>query len=330
MKPNILVSPGLPRSGTTYTFHSLISGKNRDNFNAPKTKEINFFSRDRDIKDFFGFFDSADENKIYIDYSPSYLVGRSGAIKRIVENKDYANFKFILHLRHPVDQMYAHYLHDIKAHISKRHYGDDVKYSFFSEKALKKYAAYRSNAVKEIIEKFGRENVLPVNFYSDIGKPKQLSDKISKFLGCALSNFNEQKVSPGGWLPYYVYGGNNGVEVAHGENVVLVPERCLLLVNGHDSKIWRDVEESLAGKLIEASSSWTREVTREQYSSLFSALEEDWLSVLKLLGEDRENYEVKENVKAGPAHLSNEVINELIAPGVRVSDTLGKCAYNAG
>src|SRR5690625_21874 len=111
-KKYLVVWPGLPRSGTTYTFHSISQTANRDFFNIPYKKELNFFSRDRTAEEFIDQYDSDNDNKYYIDYSPSYLVGAPNSIERIQRYSGIFNFKFILHLRHPVDQMYAHYLHD--------------------------------------------------------------------------------------------------------------------------------------------------------------------------------------------------------------------------
>lgn len=327
MKPKTVISPGLPRSGTTYTFRSLMEGENRKYFNVPKTKEINFFSQDRNINEFYSSFHEKDDNKIYIDYSPSYLTSTANNFDHLIEHKKEMDFKFILHLRHPIDQMYAHYLHEIKAHISKRQLGDDVRYSFFSTKSLKKYSALRSNAIEKLINHFGNENILTINFYTDIPNPKSLERKIGDFLNLDLSGFPAQKVSPGGWVPYYIYGGKEGVEVTIGNNIKTLPKRSLLLVNGQDSMIWHDIEESIANKLIEGSSTWTREVEEEQFGEMFDVLKDDWQKTMSLLNESSENYNTKKHLKSNPAPMDNSIL-ELLSPfTVKLKDRLNDCTY---
>jgi hypothetical protein len=327
-KLKLLVSPGLPRSGTTYTFHSLIDGDNRGVFNAPKSKEMNFFSNSSNYDELLECFNEHDKTKFFIDYSPSYFVGCNDSLDRMSALKNEIDFKFILHLRHPLDQMYAHYLHDIKAHISKREMGDNVGYSFFSEKSLKKYSALRVNAIKNLIKNFGDDNVLAINFYKDLSNPGLMTKKISSFLNVDLTEFPSQVVSPGGWLPYYIYGGESGVEIFIGDKLKAVPRKSLLLVNGDHSMIWHDVDRNVAVNLIEGSASWTREVTTLQFDKLFESFSDDWNETMDILGENINDYQIKPLLQASPAPMDKSLSSLLESREVTLSSRISACTYD--
>jgi hypothetical protein len=304
-----------------------MEGDNRANFNVPKMKEINFFGQERNLSDFFSKFHDNNPNKIYIDYSPGYFTSIDHSVDRMIGFKNDFDFKFILHLRHPVDQMYAHYLHEIKAHISKRQFGDDVRYSFFSVKSLQKYCAFRSKAVEKLISNFGPENILTVNFYEDIPDPRALEKKFSDFLDIKISAFPAQRISPGGWVPYYIYGGKDGAEIVVGNQIKIVPPKSLILVNGHDSLVWEGVETDVANKLIEGSSSWTREVTENQFEELFGVLSADWQRTMDLLGEDSTRYNKKTALKADVAPMSEDILGYLDGTTLSLRSRIESCGY---
>lgn len=329
-KKHLVVSPGLPRSGTTYTFHSISQKANRDFFNIPYKKELNFFSRDQTAEEFTDQYDSDDDNKYYIDYSPSYLVGAPNSIGRIQRYSGIFNFKFILHLRHPVDQMYAHYLHDLKAHISTRQRGDDVHYSFFSRKALKKYCALRSHAIQKLVDTFGKENILTVNFYRDIPRPDFLRRKISDFLQVPLCPFLSKKVGAGGWMPYYIYSEDGDRRLFVGNTIKRLPPRTLLLVNGDQTQLWHKVDKEAATRLIEGSSSWTRELTPEQIQCILEVVNEDWKNTLSLLGENESEYPIPDRLNALPAPVNANLLSDLKPLNSSLRDHISKFAYTAG
>lgn len=306
-----LISPGLPRSGTTYTYHNLLAKGNSEFFNAPQSKETNFFSRDYRIENFVAGCNTDFQDRYFIDYSPSYLLKGNSFVDNVLKLGGKADVKFVIHLRNPIDQMFAHYLHDIKGHISKRQKTDSVDYSFFSRKSLKKYSPIRFEKIKAIVDRFGKENVLTVNFHQELSDPEALSQRLGSFLGIDLQPFSSSVVSPGGWMPYYIYGGVEGREVVIGDQIKKVPQESLLLVNGKNSVLWEGVEPELASHVIEGSSTWTKELSQSQIKILYSAVKDDWERVLSLLGQSAEDYPCADTLSAKSAPLTLETANLL-------------------
>lgn len=318
----LLIGPGLPRSGTTYTYHNLMSKENSGFFNSPSTKETNFFSKNFQFDDFRKMCKTDLEDRYFIDYSPSYLLKNNSFVKNIKKIDKSIDVKFILHLRHPIDQMFSHYLHDLKAHISKREKGDSVEYSFFSEKALKKYSPMRSDKIKALIDRFGKENILVANFYKDLPDPENFTQRLNSFLNISLSTLSPNVFNLGGWMPYYVYGGENGREFVVEDKIKKVPKKSLLLVNGKQSRIWNDVDFDVAAQVIEGSSTWTRELSSAQVKLLYSTVEEDWRKVLNLLDEDPGDYPCAETLSAKPAPLTTEVSDLLSNSNVSLKNLI--------
>ena len=312
----LLINVGLPRSGTTYLHGQFLRSPFRHVLNIPKTKEVNFFNVKGTVEQFKENFLRTEGHMFYIDFSPSYLVGRCLAIENIIAFPA-TEKKVVINLRDPVDQAYAHYLHDLKAVISRRLSGDDVYYPFFCAKSLGKYMAMRAAAVEKLVAGIGRENIFVVNFHTDLAAPEALSNRLSNFLdGADLGKFTAGRVGAGGWLPYYVYGGASGREFAFGTQSLLVPAKSLLLVNGVDSSmLWENVDEEVAAQLIFGSTSWTRELTVQQYKLVSDTFDEDWSRVLTALGEDRENYIVKPPLIARPSTLGPAVADKLSKSG---------------
>lgn len=319
-----LISPGLPRSGTTYTYHNLLAKGNSEFFNAPQSKETNFFSRDYRIENFVAGCKTDFQDRYFIDYSPSYLLKGNSFVDNVLKLGEKADVKFVIHLRNPIDQMFAHYLHDIKGHISKRQKTDSVDYSFFSRKSLKKYSPIRFEKIKAIVDRFGKENVLTVNFHQELSSPQSLSQRLGNFLGVDLQPFSSSVVSPGGWMPYYMYGGVEGREVVIGNQIKKIPKEALLLVNGKNSVLWEGVDHKLASYIIEGSSTWTKELSPSQIKTLYSAVKEDWERVLSLLGQDAESYPCEDTLFAKPAPLTAEVSNLLDSKDMNLSGRVSK------
>lgn len=305
----LLVSPGLPRSGTTYLFEQL-AHRNRLLFNIPLEKETNFFEQHADKKTFLKMFRNYQSDRYFVDYTPSYLISRGNPIKNILR-MDACEKKIIVHLRNPVDQIFAHYLHDIKSHIAKRQYGDQVGRILFDPSVIKKYLAKRASALKILTSELGIENILVINFHKDLQSTDKLTEKVSRFLGLDLLEFADQVVSPGGWLPYYVYGGMSGASVASGSKVYRVAKGDLLLVDGHETCLWHGVSPQAAYELILGSATWTRELSSEQFDILYNELHEDWLNVLSTLNQREESYQMSGPLTAKSAPLPTGFAAEL-------------------
>lgn len=309
----LVVVPGLPRSGTTYVFHQLLT-RNPELFNSALQKESHVFEKPSGPDDVKVFFGEHDPSKWYMDASPGYLIGQADAIPNILAFPA-AEKKVVLCLRNPVDQLFAHYLHDIKAHWALRQFGDDVARPLFATSTLKRYLSMRAAAITALVEGVGRENVLVVNFHRDLPDPEGLTAKFSSFFGHDLSPLPSEVIGPGGQLPQYVYGGSRGLEIAVGERLLFVPPRAMLLQNNRESAFWPELPEDVAATLLRGSSTWTREVTPEQFALLADAFAEDWGRSLTVLGLAEEDFAVEPHLVAKPAGVSREVAAQLEVRG---------------
>ena len=286
----LLVCPGLPRSGTTYLFKQL-RHLNEEMFNPPLGKEINIFNNPISEEQFQASFARHDKEKYYIDFSPVYLIGRFPAIDNII-NFSATEKKIIRCLRHPVDQLFAHYLHDIKAHHALLQFGNDVTRPLFATSTLNRYMSMRSEAYRRIIASVGRENVFILNFHKDLAQPKLLSDRLGAFLDLPLKAFTGEMVGPGGWLPYYLYGGDHGIDVAVGSELFRVPPNMLVAVNNAETAVWTDFRSADAANVIAGSATWTRFLAPAQFDILYESFRPDWEQTIRLFGLDEADFAV--------------------------------------
>lgn len=323
----LVVIPGLPRSGTTYLFHQLLT-RNPGLFNSARRKEHHFFDEAGDVERFKSFYGECDPDKLYMDASPAYLTRQTPAIPNILDFGA-RETRFILCLRHPVDQLYAHYIHDIKAHWARRQFGDDVARSLFTQQVLRQYLAMRAEAIERIVEGVGAENVCAVNFHQDLPRPDRLTTKLSAFLGERLEPLPDEVVGPGGQLPYYLYGGDAGTEIADGEALLRVPPRALLLVNNKESDLWEDVDPHTAERLALGAMTWARELGGEQFQVLERAFQDDWSRLLDLLGLDAADFAVDHELRARPARLSPEIAARL-AVSRPLTEVVAASTYRSG
>lgn len=318
---NLLICPGMARGGTTYLYHNLVKS-NPAKMNESHSKELNFFGSNNDPETFKSFFPDAREDAYYLDFSPSYLVYESAAVNNII-GFPAANKKIIIHLRNPVDQLFAHYMHDVNTHYANREFGNVVKCPLFSWGILKNYMAIRSPAIDRLVKAVGRENVFVVNFHTDIGS-SDLHTRLSAFLGIDLAPFDTARIGGGGWMPHYIYSGDDKLDVVVQDEICALPPEHLLLVNNQNSEVWPDIDYDEAGVLLAGASTWTREILPYQYDMIYQALEEDWNKILNTLQQSADDYVVPKHLVAKPAVLP-ESMKEKLKP----LRTLPKLLQNA-
>lgn len=309
-KLKLVISPGLARSGTTYLYHSL-SDNHPYLFNFGPSKELNFFDTSCDPKAFRALFDAPDDNKYYVDYSPAYLCDSRRAVDNIAAFPAQEK-KIILHLRHPVDQLFAHYLHDIKAHYAMRQF-DKVHSPLFSETITRNYMALRGRAVEQLVNNVGLENILVVNFHKDLAAP-DLHTRVGRFLDLDLAPFRQRIIGGGGWLPYYIYAHTEPVDVAIGANVYALPPHHLLLVNNAESCIWPDIDPETALQVLAGATTWSRQIVPAEFDILYEAFREDWLRTLTLLGQHPDDYGVARHMIPRQASLPESMAVHLYDP----------------
>src|SRR5205823_4307854 len=118
----------------------------------------------------------------FLDFSPAYL-SNSQAISRLARAAGDHDVKVILHLREPVSQAYAHYLHDLKAHVTSIDDPRNDSYSFFSRQSLHKYLRLRAPLIETLLRAIGRHNIFVVNFHRDLRDRVGLQTRLASFLG---------------------------------------------------------------------------------------------------------------------------------------------------
>lgn len=316
----LIVSPGLARSGTTYVFHELMR-RAGSHFNQPITKEINYFANPNGAVEFSSLFKSNNPDKYYIDFSPAYSSLGNSVIDRIL-SFECSIKKIILFLRSPVDQIFSYYLHDIIAHIAKGERGERMSLPLFSDAAFFRYFFLRKDQIKRLVDTVGMENILVINFHSDIQDPNKLSSKLSDFLNIKIHHFDRNHNTKGGWLPYFVYGGDDGTIVPVGDEVFLLPKNSLLLANGQHSRLWKDVEPERVAQLQADAATWTHTVTSEQYRAIYDAVRADWEATLDLLNQEASAYPTTGHLSAARPEIPRKLLMDHGVRAIPLSEHL--------
>lgn len=324
----LVISPGLPRSGTTYLYKQLVA-YNAQHFNCGRSKEMNIFARPGlSEEEFKSAFTTADPARAYLDFSPAYLVSRNPAIDHLIDFPAKEK-KIILHLRNPVDQFFAHYLHDIKIDSSSSVDRPFSHGAWTSTRALGKYLSFRAPAIERLVKAVGRENIFVLNFHRDLMDPNDLMRRLGAFLTLDLKGFTREKVGPGGWVPRYIYGGAAGAELAVGESIKRVPPRTLVLVNGAESKVWHNVPEAVATPLLDEASTWSAGLSELQFKLLTSVYADDWRRTLDVLGEEESAYDVGTSIDTKPVEFGNDAASKL-ADISTIKSRISNCPFVSG
>lgn len=301
-----LISPGLPRSGTTYLHHQLVV-VNEGVFNAPREKETNIFWSGMPLQQALNDkFLTRDPDRFFLDFSPSYLAGPPGAVERIAALARSHEVKIVLHLRNPVEQAYAHYLHDIAAHASRLEFDGNPDFSFWTGSVLDRYLVPRSRLVRRIVDAVGRSNVFVVNFHRDIPDPARLAPALSNFLDLDLEPFTSAKIGVGGWLPHYLCANDAPIALTRGTEVRELPPRQVLLVGREFSHLWKNVDAGFAERLLHGQATWTKRLEPVQIQTLWqSFFAADFTEIADILGEDPSDYPLPDELSASDTALGS-------------------------
>lgn len=118
--PNFLII-GAQKAGTSTLHHNL---SKHPNVLASKRKELHFFDDNFGIKTLDNYkkqFKNHVDQKVIFESTPSYMIypGAADKIREVL-----GDVKIAIILRHPVDRMHSHYLHEIK--LGWEHYDFEV------------------------------------------------------------------------------------------------------------------------------------------------------------------------------------------------------------
>ena len=105
IKSKIVFHVGMPRTGSTFLYQSLIK---HPNISGPSLKEINYFSNhyQKTQLEYLNHFTPDDNAKIYLDFSPRYFFG-SECLDRILRFNSQA--RIIMGVRKPSDFLVSQY-----------------------------------------------------------------------------------------------------------------------------------------------------------------------------------------------------------------------------
>ncbi len=191
MKVNLMII-GAQKCGTSTLFkildtHPAIAGS--------KPKELNFFNltKDwrRDLPSYEKHFEQG-ENKLYVEASPSYTFF-PGAQSQSAFDQRYPirrfhiwddiyeynpDTKFIYLVRDPVDRIVSSYVH----HFNRRFTTLGIEEAVLKDRLFLDATRYFTQ-INPYVKKFGRENVLIIDFEEFIRDKKSVVESVSHFLG---------------------------------------------------------------------------------------------------------------------------------------------------
>jgi len=145
-------------------------------------KEPNFFSDEdnfaRGMGWYTGLFSAAKAGDLCGESSTHYskLPRHPKVIERITEHVPDAKFIYIM--RHPVDRLVSHYIHEW----TQRVLTVPLSQALHEHQALKDFSRYAMQ-LEPYFEAFGRERVLPVFFDRLNAHPQEELERVCRFLG---------------------------------------------------------------------------------------------------------------------------------------------------
>lgn len=166
--------------GATSTLHKQLSLQTGIFMSTPK--EPNYFSDDAEYERgeqwYNALFDRAEVNDLCGESSTHYtkLPDYPLTVERMA--KKLKSPKFIYVMRHPVDRLISHYIHQWSQNVIK--YG--INEAIDSYKELTSYSCY-AKQLEPYFNRFGQENILPIFTEAIRRNPQEQLDKVTKFIG---------------------------------------------------------------------------------------------------------------------------------------------------
>jgi hypothetical protein len=149
-------------------------------------KEPNFFSDDdcfaRGLDWYRGLFAEAPEGSIRGESSTHYtkLPTHPRTVERLLATG--WDCRFIYVMRHPVDRLVSHYIHEWTQRVMRR----DINEELTLHPELVDYGRY-AYQLRPWLDAFGKDRVLPVFFEALQSMPQAELDRVAAFLGCGNS-----------------------------------------------------------------------------------------------------------------------------------------------
>lgn len=145
-------------------------------------KEPNFFSDDEQYEKGLEWYSS-----LYNEFPANTLLGEASThytklptypetVNRLA--KDLTNIKYVYVMRHPIDRLISHYIHEW----SMGNYKCDINEAITRYPELIAYSRYAMQ-IEPYFKKFGKLNVLPVFFDRLISQSEQELNRVCQFIG---------------------------------------------------------------------------------------------------------------------------------------------------
>lgn len=176
--PNFMII-GAMKSATTTLQDQLVQ---QEGIFMCDPKEPNFFSDDPEYNKgmdwYLGLFESAPTNALLGEASTHYtkLPTYPETIKRIKSHCP--NTQFIYVMRHPIDRLISHYIHEWSMGV----YKCDINEAIDIYPELISYSSYAAQ-LKPYIDSYGKEKVLPVFFDRLIKNSQTELERVCEFIG---------------------------------------------------------------------------------------------------------------------------------------------------
>ena len=180
--PKIFVIAGLPRSGTTFLYYTLIQ---HPNIFVPILKEAHYFSyrNDYDFKWFLNLFANQSLNQIGMDTSPAYIFDHDAA-KRIYEYDP--TTKVIISLRRPSDMVCSLYRQQRHLFYHMAPFEQFIEHTKIGRSDNKLSVNFTENIISKGVQNFMDvmgENLLLINFTKARNDTLGMIQIIEQFLG---------------------------------------------------------------------------------------------------------------------------------------------------
>ncbi len=181
-KPDFIII-GAMKSATS-TLHEQLALQAGIFMSTPK--EPNYFSDDEQYQKgeswYQDLFNAADENDLCGESSTHYtkLPDYPDTVERMGACLEQP--KLIYVMRHPVDRLVSHYIHQWSQNIFKC----DINEAINQYEELVSYGCY-AQQLQPYFDRYGQENILPVFMEKMKTHPQQQLERIAAFIGCQSS-----------------------------------------------------------------------------------------------------------------------------------------------
>jgi hypothetical protein len=286
-KLRLLVIPGMPKSGTSFLYKSIM--ENDKTFATLDSKEPNIFGRtsltERDIEEISLAGDSA---MWTVDATPVYIYQPVVAERMATVRNPGDEIKFVVCLRQRVDQVFSWYIHHAIHHLifdlwEKNGFAQTVPHQLSITNPSPHFLfAPIFPFLNRLIQDFGQENILVFNHHLDYNEESPFWKNISDFLGTPI-----EKHATFFWtqneLPAVLYFEANETREIDGV-VVSFRKGDLVIATKKKTKLYRNIEAATGRRVVSHLGALTRSLTNGTISSIQSIVEDDFNRSLDALG----------------------------------------------